>query len=146
KHEKMDTVVAAIAHFMGERQSWQGIASELMNQLNGAIDSPEALGRWLNKSDNLKRLKLSGFKAQKGKSKGHNPSQLICIERVGQSDGSDGILATGPAPTTKVRARRSYMTRPHKTRSHRTRHIGHKVRPNCPTVRKRHNNRRKSHG
>ena len=153
EHEKMDTVVAAIAHFMGERQSWQGIASELMNQLNGAIDSPEALGRWLNKSDNLKRLKLSGFKAWKDKSKGHDRSRLILIERVGQSDSSDGILATDPAPTTEVRVRRSYRarrTRARRTQSHRTCHTGHhKVRPNRPTVRKRHNrrkHRRKRHG
>ena len=146
EHEKMDTVVAAIAHFIGERQSWQGTASELMDQLHGAIDSPEALGRWLKKSENLRRLKLSGFEVQKGKSTGHDRSRLIHIGRVGQSDGSDSILATGPAPTTKVRTQRPHKTRPHRTRPHRARHMRrHKVRPNRPTVRKRHNNR-KSHG
>jgi hypothetical protein len=144
EHEKMDTVVAAIAHFMGERESWQGTASELKDQLHGAIDSAEAVGRWLGKSENLRRLKQSGFKVRKGKSKGRDRSRLICIER-GQLDGSDGIFATGPAPTIKARGRPHRTTRPHRTRPHGARHMRrHKVRPNRPTVRKR-NNRRKSH-
>jgi uncharacterized protein (DUF927 family) len=138
EHERMDTAVVAIAHFMDGRQSWQGTASELINQLNGAIDSARALGWWLKKSENLRRLKLSGFEVRKGKSKGHDRSRLIRIERVGRSDVSDGVLATGSAPTTEVRVRRS-----HRTRSHRTRRTGrHKVHLKRPNVRKRHNRRR----
>ena len=153
KREQMDAVVAAIVYFMGKRQSWQGTASELMNQLSGAIDSAEALGRWLKKPENRRRLKLSGFEVQKKKSKGRDRSRLIRIER-GQLDGSDGVLAANPSPITKVRSihhaerksrRKSRRDRRH-TGRRKKRHIGrHNIRPNRPTVRKR-NNRRKGHG
>ena len=153
KREQMDAVVAAIVYFMGKRQSWQGTASELMNQLSGAIDSAEALGRWLKKPENRRRLKLSGFEVQKKKSKGRDRSRLIRIER-GQLDGSDGVLAADPSPITKVRSihhagrksrRKSRRYRRH-TGHRKKRHIGrHNIRPNRPTVRKR-NNRRKGHG
>jgi hypothetical protein len=90
KHEKrMDTVVAAVVaavvRFMRGRQSWQGTASELKSQLNIAIDSPEALGRWLKKPENLQRLKLAGFKVVQSKSRTRDRSKLIRIER-GRSD------------------------------------------------------------
>jgi hypothetical protein len=44
-HEKMDAVVAAIAGFMRDRQSWQGTASQLQAGLDGAIGSPDCTGR-----------------------------------------------------------------------------------------------------
>jgi hypothetical protein len=163
RHKKMDTVVAAIAHFMGERQSWQGIASELVDQLNGAIDSARALGWWLKKSENLRRLKLSGFEVRKGKSKDRNRSRLIRIKR-GRLDVSDSVLATNASQTTEVRPthhverkrrhnrrhtgrhKRCDMGRHHMGR-HKRRHMGrHKVRPKCPNVRKRNNRRKSRHG
>jgi uncharacterized protein (DUF927 family) len=45
EHENLHPVVAAIAHFMGDRPAWQGTASQLQTELNGAIDSPDSLGR-----------------------------------------------------------------------------------------------------
>jgi uncharacterized protein (DUF927 family) len=83
KHEQMNTTVAAIARFMGDRPSWQGSATQLKAQLDGAVESAEALGRWLRKTENLKRLKLAGFKVVKGKAKSRDRSRLICIDRVG---------------------------------------------------------------
>jgi uncharacterized protein (DUF927 family) len=100
EQEKMDTVIAAIANFMRDRASWQGTASQLQVELKGAIDSPEALGRWLKKDENLRRLKLSGFTIVQAKDKDRNRSRLIHIER-GQLDGSDGVSAN-PSPTTEA--------------------------------------------
>ena len=167
EHEKMDTVVAAMAHFMGGRQSWQGIASELVNQLNGAIDSARALGWWLKKPESLRRLKLSGFEVRKRKSKGRDRSRLIRIER-GRLDVSDSVLAENASQTTEVRPthhverkrrrnrrhnrrhtgrhNKGHMGRHHMGR-HKRRHMGrHKVRPKCPNVRKRNNRRKSRHG
>jgi uncharacterized protein (DUF927 family) len=96
EHEQLDTVVAAIAQFMRDRQSWQGIASELKNQLDGAIDSAEALGRWLKKSENLRRLKVAGFTVEQRKSKTRDRSKFIRIER-GRMDSSDSFSATPPS-------------------------------------------------
>jgi hypothetical protein len=68
---------------MLERQSWKGTASQLVTKLNGAVDSPEALGRWLRKSENLQRLKLAGLEIAQGKDKTHNRSRLIRIGKIG---------------------------------------------------------------
>jgi Domain of unknown function (DUF927) len=82
-HERLNTIVAAIVQFMLERQSWKGTASQLVTKLNGAVDSPEALGRWLRKSENLQRLKLAGLEIAQGKDKTHNRSRLIRIGKIG---------------------------------------------------------------
>ena len=66
-HQRLNTIVAAIVQFMLERQSWKGTASQLLTKLNGAVDSPEALGRWLRKSENLQRLKLAGLRSRRAK-------------------------------------------------------------------------------
>jgi hypothetical protein len=82
-HERLNTIVAAIVQFMLERPSWKGTASQLVTKLNGAVDSPEALGRWLRKSENLQRLKLAGLEIAQGKDKTHNRSRLIRIGKIG---------------------------------------------------------------
>jgi hypothetical protein len=86
-HEKMDrtvdTVVAAIARFMRGRPAWQGTASQLQTGLDGAIDSPDSLGRWLRKPENLQGLQLAGFKVVLQRDTARDRSRLIRIERVG---------------------------------------------------------------
>jgi hypothetical protein len=86
-HEKMDTIantiVVAIAHFMRDRPSWQGTASQLVSQLNGAFNSAEALGRWLETPENLDRLEKAGFRVVKRRTETRDRSRLITIERVG---------------------------------------------------------------
>jgi hypothetical protein len=99
EHEQLDTVVTAIAQFMRNRQSWQGRASELKSQSNGAIDSAEALGRWLKKSENLRRLKVAGFTVEQRKSKTRDRSKLIHIER-GRMDGSDSSFRKSEPPSS----------------------------------------------
>jgi hypothetical protein len=96
EHEKMNTVVAAVAQFMRDRQSWQGTASELTSHVNGAIGSAEALGKWLKKSENLRRLKLAGFRIVQRRDKARNRSKVIYIELFGVARGrlvgSDGLF------------------------------------------------------
>jgi hypothetical protein len=126
--EKMDAVVAAIAHFMRDRQSWQGTASELKDQLNGAIDSAEAVGRWLKQPENQRRLKLSGLEVRKRRSKGRDRSKLILIERIGgQLDGSDSISVSTAVDASSSSQATQLQGRGRKGR--------YKVRPIRPTVR-----------
>jgi hypothetical protein len=140
EHEKkMDVVTTAFAHFMCDRQSWQGTASQLKDQLHGAFDSPEAVGRWLEERDNQQRLRLSGLEARKGKSKTRNRTRLIIIERTaGQLDGSDSVSVSRAV-------KRSSSSQRRKARKSRR-----KVRPNRPSVRNRKTrackNRRKGRG
>jgi uncharacterized protein (DUF927 family) len=93
EHEKMNTVVAAIAHFMRDRSSWEGTATQLKDQLHGAFESPEALGRWLKERDNLQRLDAAGFRVIQSKSKTRDRPKLIRIES-GRLDGLDGFSAS----------------------------------------------------
>jgi len=78
-----DVVVAAVVAFMTGRHSWQGTASELLAKLNGAVDSPESLGHWLRKVENLQQLKTVGFEITKAKDRTPNRTKLIRIERLG---------------------------------------------------------------
>jgi uncharacterized protein (DUF927 family) len=133
EHEQMDTVVAAIVHFMADRVSWQGTASQLMDHLHGAIDSAEALGRWLKDRENLQRLKLAGFQVVERRNKTRDRSRLIRIER-GQLDGSDSVSAAEKQASSSLATHRQER-RPKGRRRH-------KIRPNRPTVqRKRRKNR-----
>jgi hypothetical protein len=86
EHEKMDVVMAAIARFMLDRESWEGTASELKSGLDGAIDSADSLGRWIKKSENLTRLKSAGFIIVQQRQKTHVRARLIRIERVKESN------------------------------------------------------------
>jgi hypothetical protein len=79
QHEQMDTVVAAIAAFMADREAWEGTAAQLLAGLGGAIASPDSLGKWLRRSENLERLGVAGFKVVFHKSN----SRVIRIERCG---------------------------------------------------------------
>ncbi len=82
-YDRLNPVVVAIIEFMGERQSWEGTASQLLTELNGAVDSAESLGRWLRKSENVRRLKAVGFEIARTKDTTRNRTKLIRIERVG---------------------------------------------------------------
>jgi hypothetical protein len=62
---------------------WEGTASQLLTELNGAVDSAESLGRWLRKSENVRRLKAVGFEIAPTKDTTRNRTRLIRIERVG---------------------------------------------------------------
>ena len=79
QHERMDTVVAAIAAFLADREAWEGTAAQLLAGLGGAIASPDSLGKWLRRSENLERLSVAGFKVVFHKSN----SRVIRIERCG---------------------------------------------------------------
>ena len=95
EQQKSDTLVAAIAHVMRGKESWQGTASELLTKLNGtvAIDSAEALGRRLRRPENIQRLKWAGFQIVQYRDRTAKRSKMIRIERVragvdcGQLDG-----------------------------------------------------------
>jgi hypothetical protein len=56
ERERLDPVVTAIVYFMRDRATWEGTASSLLTELNHAVNSVEALGIWLAKSENLQRL------------------------------------------------------------------------------------------
>jgi hypothetical protein len=85
-YDKMNPVVIAIVRFMGERQSWEGTASQLLKDLsrlsNGVVESPEALGRWLKKPENLQRLEMAGVKIAETRDRSRNRTKLIRIERI----------------------------------------------------------------
>jgi hypothetical protein len=83
-NEQLNAVVVAVVGFMDGQQSWQGTASQLLTELNGAVDSPEALGRWLKKSENVQRLKVAGIEIAQTKAKTRDRAKLIRIERVAQ--------------------------------------------------------------
>ncbi len=74
--------MTAIAQFMHDQGSWEGTASALLPELNGIVDSPEALGRWLGKSENVQRLKLAGFEVAQYREASVMRSKLIRIERI----------------------------------------------------------------
>jgi Domain of unknown function (DUF927) len=83
EHDNLNTVVVAIIAFLGERLSWEGTASQLLAELNGAVASAESLGRWLRSPENARRLKAVGFKLAHTKDATRNRTKLIRIERVG---------------------------------------------------------------
>jgi hypothetical protein len=82
-YDRLNPVVAAIIEFMGERPLWEGTASQLSTELNGAVDSAESLGHWLRKSENVRRLNAVGFEIAHTRDTTPNRTKLIRIERVG---------------------------------------------------------------
>ena len=91
KHDNLNTIVVAIIKFMGGRTSWEGTAEQLASKLNGAIESAESLGYWLNNSENVRRLQTMGFKVTKARAKTQERTRLIRIESTtpGRLDGLD---------------------------------------------------------
>ena len=82
-YDRLNPVVVAIIEFMGERPLWEGTASQLSTELNGAVDSAESLGHWLRKSENARRLKAVGFEIAHTRDTTPNRTKLLRIERVG---------------------------------------------------------------
>jgi uncharacterized protein (DUF927 family) len=80
---RLDQVAAAIIAFTDGRPSWQGTASELLSQLNGAVASADSLGRWLRRPGNLQRLNAVGIEIAFGRdSTSSDHGRLIRIERT----------------------------------------------------------------
>jgi hypothetical protein len=82
-HDRLNAVVVAIIEFMGEQRLWEGTATQLLTELNDAVDSAESLGRWLRKSENVRRLNAVGFQITHTKDATRKRTKLIRIERVG---------------------------------------------------------------
>jgi hypothetical protein len=78
-HDNFNLIVVAIVKFMHGRQSWEGTATQLATAINGG--SAESLGRWLQKSENERRLKAAGFELSCEKAKTRNRTRLIRIKR-----------------------------------------------------------------
>jgi hypothetical protein len=78
-YDNFDPTVVAIVTFMNERQQWEGTASQLSKAING--DGAESLGRWLRKSDNVRRLKAAGFELVHSKAKTRERTKMIRIKR-----------------------------------------------------------------
>jgi hypothetical protein len=70
---------------MHGQTSWQGTATELLQHLNGAIASAKALGRWLNKPENLQRLNAVSFEITLGRDSSTERNRLIRIDRIGRT-------------------------------------------------------------
>jgi hypothetical protein len=83
--KRLDRVAAAIIAFMHGQTSWQGTATELLQHLNGAIASAKALGRWLNKPENLQRLNAVSFEITLGRDSSTERNRLIRIDRIGRT-------------------------------------------------------------
>ncbi len=80
EHDRLDTIVVAIVEVMDGLQSWEGTPSQLLPELNGAVDSPESLGRWLRRRENVQRLNAVGFEIAVSSPRNH--TRLIRIERI----------------------------------------------------------------
>jgi uncharacterized protein (DUF927 family) len=77
--DNFNLIVVAIAKFMHGRQSWEGTATQLATAINSG--SAESLGRWLQKSENERRLKAAGFELSCDKAKTRKRTRLIRIKR-----------------------------------------------------------------
>jgi hypothetical protein len=86
ENDKLDPVATAIVQFMEKRAPWEGTASQLLKDLsrlsNGVIKSPESLGRWLKKSENVQRLKAAGFEIEQTRDETRHRTKLIRIGRI----------------------------------------------------------------
>ena len=78
-----DTIIIAIIDFMRERQTWQGTATELLAQLNGAVasKSSKSLGHALNKDATLRRLKAAHIAVTKSRDETPQRNKIIHIEK-----------------------------------------------------------------
>jgi hypothetical protein len=82
-YDRLNAVVVAIIEFIGEQRLWEGTATQLLTELNGAVHSAESLGRWLRKSDNVRRLKALGLEIEHTKDTTRKRTKSIRIEWVG---------------------------------------------------------------
>ena len=79
-HDNFNLIVVAIVKFMHERQAWEGTATQLAKAINGG--SAKSMGRWLQKSENERRLKAAGFELSCDKAKTRKRTRLIRIKRL----------------------------------------------------------------
>jgi Domain of unknown function (DUF927) len=77
----VDHIAAAIVAFMGERQSWEGTATELSAALGG-VKSADSLGRWLAKEYAQLELKKAGLEIVRFKEADIDRGRRIHIERI----------------------------------------------------------------
>jgi Domain of unknown function (DUF927) len=79
----VDRIVEAIVSFMGERQSWEGTASELATALGDVVGkSAKSLGRWLSKEHAQRELRSAGFKIVKSRKADLGRGRRVRIERL----------------------------------------------------------------
>jgi hypothetical protein len=77
-----DHIAAAIVAFMGERQSWEGTATELSAALGGVKKSAKSLGRWLIKTYAQRELRKAGFEIVKTRENDVDRGKRIRIETI----------------------------------------------------------------
>lgn len=79
----VDHIAAAIVAFMGERQSWEGTATELSAALGGVVGkSAKSLGRWLSKEHAHRELKKAGLEIVRFKEADIDRGRRIHFERI----------------------------------------------------------------